>query len=522
MKLLKKGRYQPNSNLGKHYYLEQEAFLRYVNRFYSNPFSIKQDHLILFHRNGTLIPRIRVNFSDESTANAIRSASFEGRVNCSDEVENVHPFDRSEAIWTDAIERDPANPLDATNKEFYKDYYSYWQVFQVFDLMNMAVKLTFNFNDKEMFNAACMFKLDELPLEKLQCHIPLRGMQGYNKSKNFIPCFEVVSLYLEQRNYHINKVIPRSHYGKRYKFTPEENRLYRAAEENFSQALLQKYNVTSHDLIEFIKYQCTRWEEFSDIGTENQLIAHEYKENIRATVLLYKAATNDDYKSIVQLVGTGDQTCHIDCYRYALDRVFIDWKWEALEQAQTTFEIISKNLDKFLSENLSFSDQDVINFINWLNKKGYYHLYLIVNETLDFQYKYSDESLTRIKSNLKRMASELEIVIKELLLDNNDTLEETLPPSLKKLWQASGQTSLFQKNTKLANTSIGLTIKDCIQKIDSLPTITLIDEIHKKLLCVCLIRNYTQHLSFAGEEEDLLKYFVIIIEVMLLSWKKYN
>lgn len=210
-----------------------------------------------------------------------------------------------------------------------------------------------------------------------------------NKSRRFELCFRAVADYIEAKEAYESGYVLNSTagWGEVIDIPGRGKKL-----EEFAQTVFFKHNITPDCFIEFIKYQCSRWEDVSCAE-----LAGEYKKNISASVAMYRIRTGKNFENIKQEVGQGDHQYFNSHERYILNRIFPDWKKVAEYKAQPTIESIGK-------KNLNLTDNEISRFKSAIETKQLHHIYLAINEILEFQNSFDQEGVAHLQMALRSLA----------------------------------------------------------------------------------------------------------------------
>lgn len=139
-------------------------------------------------------------------------------------------------------------------------YYRYWQAFHLAEILSMAVSTLVNFQDPQACRLACEGRLAEIARERIyDLPTSLPGWHALSEFGPHEPAFEAVALFGAYRARAILEA-GKPQQGAAIKLTGTTLEEFGRMEAAIAHHAAWRWNQTEASLLEFIKWQCQRWD----------------------------------------------------------------------------------------------------------------------------------------------------------------------------------------------------------------------------------------------------------------------
>jgi len=271
-------------------------------------------------------------------------------------------------------------------------------------------------------------------------------------------------------------------------------------------------NGVNHDdsFIEFIKYQCRRYEGVTCLA----LVAEEYKKNISYSVEIYRRVTGKKFEEVNQEVGHGIRKCFLPHEINVLDRIFPDWKKVSEFKAQAIIKSICNT-------NLHLSDSEVKTFLAVIEDKGLYHIYLAISEVIDYRNSFNPEGIAHLQKALRSLA----ICFEESAAKFSGKTS-SFKQNLKACWSPQNEGKIFKgeglyENFTKSKGNFSGQLRNIRDASFGVCESEITEDEAKKLLTAVLIRNHVIHENLVDSDNlPIAKHVIALLETIILTFFK--
>jgi hypothetical protein len=442
-----------------------------------------------------------------------------------------HPFDLidpacSEFVQTDVASK-PFQPWDhfqvqvgvsdgepIYDRSAVRTLYHYWQVFLLAEIMGMGVSTVADFGDSQLFRAAIEGRFEEIPRTRRWQVNHISCLRAVREFPRLQPSFEALAFFLAYRERALIDAV-KEQPGPKWRLSGDALQAFEEMEGYIAQHAIWRWNQTSSSLLEFIKWECRRWGDWTDL--DRGVLAEEWKRNIEESLRFYLAATGKDYDHVVAEVGR--VTHH---FRPTLEVLFPDWIKNQKEAA-------GRSLKKWIRPTMiclqpighDVSEAECDELLEWLVVQDLFDVLWFFSRLTELGHSEDLITTAGLRMEVVAFASSIEHLLNYL----GDLRQATWPskPGLmfktKWLWEdVSDVVDALKAHHSLTQTQPDLPTQRTL--IGQLESAGRYNEVTRTLLQTVLIRNQGAHLSFRGlSRDEVFQLVEVLLRSTALTWK---
>jgi hypothetical protein len=178
--------------------------------------------------------------------------------------------------------------------------YHYWQVFALAAFLRSGISILYDLSDQELFQGLWKLTIPETARGKLHTSINLEARHELVAIMEKRQMFDAVA-YFEAYRHNALQKHARDFDRKTGRLPLNLSREYRKRERTLAGETLQRFKLTPHHVLEFMKFQCNLWVTAKQRSPVN--VAEEHSRNIESTVDLYQLVSQDSFADVVIKVG---------------------------------------------------------------------------------------------------------------------------------------------------------------------------------------------------------------------------
>ncbi len=395
-------------------------------------------------------------------------------------------------------------------------YYHDWQVLLVADALQMGMHLVFDTRRSDLMDLALRGNFRSLPLgvEWMEA-VSFEGPRGLKLSLQWGPFFDAAARVEAVRERKLN-AISRVHRGESFNLEGVELDDFNAAQKRTAQHVLRAIHATPEQAVAFIIYLCERWDEWSRHGRAE--VAAEYKRQIALAARMVMHAHDQDFPGLAQEVG--QPTGHLE---NTLDVVFPDWTKQAREQAELSLKHSVVARARSVNSALSLTETDVIDLLDWLERRDLWKMHLSIEAILARQFIGSLVDQVALAKEVESISTTFEHLINVLLDEAGVSSEGALMKKVRRFWNAVSDVHA------ILSTHHGLVSTKSTSRAAQLANIAALTstgpniEIARTLLAAVVYRNDGQHNGMASwSEAELHEATRIFLTALMFSRKNLS
>jgi hypothetical protein len=448
--------------------------------------------------------------------------------------EEVHPLDREAppgvSLIVSNVSGQPFEPWSSflTNirgeneSPLYVDdavdtYYHDWQVLLVADALEMGMRVIFDTRRSELMDLALRGNFRSLPLgvEWMEA-VSFEGPRGLKLGEQWGPYYDAAARVAAVRERKLNAISRVHHQGESFNLAGAELDDFNAAQKRAAQRELVAIHATREQLVAFLIYLCERWDEWSRRGRVE--VAAEYKRQIALAARMVMHAHDQNFSGLAQEVG--QPTGH---FENTLDVVFPDWTKQAREQAELSLKHSVVARAPSADSALSLTETDVIDLLDWLDRRDLWKVHLSIEAILARQFTGSLVDQVALAKEVESISTTFEHLINVLLDEAGVSSEGTLMKRVRRFWNAvSDVHSILGTHHGLVSTASTSRAAQ-LAKIAAVTSTGPNIEIARILLAAVLYRNDGQHNGMASwSESELHEATRIFLTALMFSRKNLS
>ncbi|MGE0683495.1 MAG: hypothetical protein AB7P69_21665 [Candidatus Binatia bacterium] len=392
--------------------------------------------------------------------------------------------------------------------------YHYWQIFALASFLRSGATILYDLADPDLFRELRSFKITDASRAKLRTSFNLEARQELKAILEQQTMFDAVGYFEAYRRNALHK------HAYNCDSTTERlplslSREYRKRERVLARETLQRFKLTSNQVLEFIKFQCDLWVTAKQRGPAN--VAEEYSRNIESTIDLYQLVSRDSFADVVTKVGKAG-----GYFKPILKVIFPSWMEEQRDLAERSLKSWIVPSMASLPPPFSVSGQDVVNFCEWIEQHGLLQLYWHFKRLLDIGF--ADHAIARsaIAAEAVAFANTAEVLANDIMRGRKQVPRGEVLSSKVKFILGNGSPSLvalLEKHGKLTRTKKS-TLKTRVAQIDHLKKGGANAPVLRALLKLIVIRNEGSHLGLSGfDRKEIYDLLEAMIRATLILWK---
>jgi len=403
-----------------------------------------------------------------------------------------------------------------------KQYYAYWQVFMLAELVNTGYHVFFNAWDGDLSSMrSSEGNYRALPIDRVDVSFNAIGIGGFKELSKTSKSLEAVSFYEAYTGRAYNVLLRRQKpctpplRGKKRGF-------YEHLVRQIAKYAVARWEQTEPTLLETIRCFCLRWDEATRAGRVR--LAEAHKLQIRDFVDLYCTSCSRDYNSLVHSVGR--VTGHAG---ETLDAVFPDWVGQQRQRAVWFLDDCFKEQQTVLEPigfHLTASARN--RMLNWIEEHGLFGFHWFFDRATELWFKSDPISLVGFRREIVSISLFMEYFIDAILADSESgtakpaSSDSAFPvrfgDKLARVWKRDAEISCsLRQNRNLTQTKPGMVVQ--LARIAAIAEKLRKQVVAKELLRSTLIRNAGVHLDLLGirrpDQVDLLK---TVVRCVGLTW----
>lgn len=392
--------------------------------------------------------------------------------------------------------------------------YHYWQVFALAAFLRSGVTILYDLSDEALFHELWKLNISDSSRGKLQASINLEARHELSRIMENRALFDAVAYFEAYRHNALQKHV--------HKFDRKTGRLsitlsreYRRREKEIARETLDRFALKPRHILEFIKFQCDLWHTATQRSPAN--LVEEYRQNIASTVDLYRFVTRATAADVIEAVGLRGGR-----YKPILKVIFPDWLDEQRDLAERSLKGWIVPSMTSLPPPFSISDQDIVDFCDWIEQNGLFQLYWHFKRLMDIGR--SDDSISRSATAAEAVgfANTVELLVNAVLAGRKQSARgHTLLPKIKTILSTGSPqlVQLIDQHKKLTHTNKS-TLKTRIAQIDRLKKGGAHAPVMRAILKLVVIRNEGSHLGLTGfDREAIYALLEALIRATLIIWK---
>lgn len=392
--------------------------------------------------------------------------------------------------------------------------YHYWQVFALAAFLRSGISILYDLSDQELFQGLRKLTIPETARGKLHTSINLEARHELVAIMEKRQMFDAVA-YFEAYRHNALQKHARDFDRKTGRLPLNLSREYRKRERTLAGETLQRFKLTPHHVLEFMKFQCNLWVTAKQRSPVN--VAEEHSRNIESTVDLYQLVSQDSFADVVIKVGKAG-----GYFKPILKVIFPDWLEEQRDLAERSLKSWIVPSMASLPPHFSVLDQDVAAFCEWIEQQGLLQLYWHFKRLIDIGH--SDDSISRsaTAAEVVGFANTVELVVNAVLAGRKlSPRGHTLLPKIKSilLTRSPQLVQLIDQHKKLTHTN-NSTLKARIAQIDRVKKGGADAPVVRAILKLVVIRNEGSHLGLKGfDRQAIYQLLEVLIRATLIIWK---
>jgi len=271
---------------------------------------------------------------------------------------------------------------------------------------------------------------------------------------------------------------------------------------------LTSRNLSSDDLVEFIKWLCDVWGQIARKTTS--CLESEVRHFIMRAVQIWRLATGREWEELVNIVGR--VTGH---FKPTLKVIFPDWVEDQKEHAARSILTSMRRLQPLCAVNMSVNQDEARQMIDWLDSKGLTTIYWIHKGLIDARFDSDLDFSSGYLTYLQALALYIEHML-AAFAPKSKKLGKGYSGRMKSLWSG---TSILQSAPNKDTPTGGQSILIELPKLDAACEKYSIDKASQTLLRALLCRNLAAHGGFKSlPEEWAISLSTDLFDAMTLTW----
>jgi hypothetical protein len=393
-------------------------------------------------------------------------------------------------------------------------FYHYWQAFLLAEILRMDISVLLNLQDDDLYDKILEGKWWEIAPERYRSTIHVAPRRTIREFPQYQPAFDALAYYYAYRDC-AAQLITTGLEGPPYRLTEEQRNAFRAHETSLAREALERWGLDHQAILDFLKWQCSRWEEWN--RRRQQRLTDAYKRNIARTARWYMVLTarNDDQviAEVGDVIGHGRST---------LEVIFPNWIKVQKEAATRSLKRWIKPIMAPLARvGYDVSDAECEEFLNWIETIGFFQIFWHFERLGEIGNQEDPISHAALAREVEGMGATIEHLLNQIgTHDPTYKLHDTLFPKIKRLWEDNSHIVKggLGPNGKL--TSVTPDLQARLEEIDRVSSGGPYADIVRDLLKTTLIRNQGAHISLLGFTHDsLVKLLEVLLRTMVLTWK---
>jgi hypothetical protein len=394
--------------------------------------------------------------------------------------------------------------------EFQHDYYRYWQILHLAEILAMKIEVLADLRDAEIMDAALHGRLESFKRRR-RLNVPCLQAKIVDESAGFRPEWETVAYA-----HAYSRMAWGCRWFARQVGRPDPVTIDERFGDNCGHVAVteavSRYGTTSERLMDFLRWQCQRWDKWTDAG--RALVAKEYQRNIAATVETVRVCTGLDFEAVAAKLGR--VTGH---FKPTLKVVLPDWVEESREEIVDHFRRRLQLLSTRCESIGLIIDVPVLHsFVNWVESAQLLAVFLHYETLREWNARAESVARAGYAKEAVALATTVEHAV-NALLSGHEPVRGTVFPKLRRLWCGRpGVCKTFETYKKFTRTD-NASFEEQWKAIDRIPATTGAIEIAKDLLRAVLVRNQGSHLSLAALPPQSVRDTVgVLLDVIFFCW----
>jgi len=410
------------------------------------------------------------------------------------------------------------------------DYYHFWQALKFAEIfIRTGILIHYNPLQEEISDIRELIECNYKSYERRS------GISVLNEFEKFTPVFNAVAFFYAYSYRALNLITLWSKTNRPNLIEGDDLNQFKIKEKHIAHEALERYGIEKEEVYEFIEWLCKQWHIWSNECQLIPALIEEYKQHIITTIRLYQTLSEKKFVDLVDVIG---KELGLSFYREKpiLKVIFPDEKEDTRKIIQDSFiKWVKPSIDKI--NEITINEQDCVKFVDWIEEKSLFQLHWHFRQLKEIWKKsYQPLQFSALVREVVGLGVALEYIAGELITIKKFGLDG----KLKEIWQdiplISSTLGKGENKGLFPKKDYKNSCQDLLNELEqwdygsSLGNFSkTIKLLHKAIIIRNsgshggLLKNFeTNNEDIFVQKEQLEEYILILLQVMILSWKQAN
>jgi hypothetical protein len=382
----------------------------------------------------------------------------------------------------------------------------------------MRLSILLDLRNEDVWQKLCDGKLAEIPPERQSGTIHLATVRIIEEFPQYQPAFHALAFYYAYLD-HAARIIIWDQQGPTNDLTAEQRNALREQETSLASAARERWNLDDQAILNFLKWQCDRWQEWNRRGQHR--LTDAYKRNITRTAKWYMVLTGKNDAQLIAEVGD-----ILGRGRPTLEIIVPSWvKVQREAAARSLDHWIRPSMAPLAQTGYDVSEAECQAFLDWIETIKFFEVFWHFERLGEIPNQEDEIRLAALTRETEGMGMTIEHLLNYIIAQRDSTydlykVDRTLFPKIKWLWSDKPDIVINGLGRYSQLTRITSNLQVSLNNIDKVTAGGSYVNIVRDLLKTILIRNQGAHISLLGlVYDDLVKLLEVLLRSMVLTWK---